>query len=224
MSFISFRRYYLDQELNNIKDKIYGTVLDIGGKKDNRRGSFEPPYLNVIEWLYLNNDKNSNPDILAELPTIPLENNSVDVVICTEVIEYIYNYKQLLVEIKRVLKDDGIFILSLPFLHNLHADYESDYYRFTEVLIKKEIEIAGLNINSFNRMGGIFSVCFDLFRGYLAFQTDRTFLVKFLNRILLGTYRIFLFLDQNLFKNNFYINTGYFLLIKNKISNKDENN
>ena len=99
MEFISFRRFYLDLLLEENKQVFKGRVLDVGGKKDNRRGDFIPPYERVDEWLFLNNDKQSNPDILTDLPDIPLEDNSVDVVLCTEVIEYIYDYKKLLSEI-----------------------------------------------------------------------------------------------------------------------------
>ena len=57
MSFISFRRYYLDHELDENKQIFKGRVLDIGGKKDNRRGSFVPPYEQVDEWVFLRSEE-----------------------------------------------------------------------------------------------------------------------------------------------------------------------
>lgn len=46
--------------------------------------------------------------------SIPLEENSVDVVVSFETIEHIEDYRTFMAEVKRVLKDDGLFILSTP--------------------------------------------------------------------------------------------------------------
>ena len=112
MNFISFRRYYLDLILEENKHVFKGRVLDVGGKRDNRRGSFEPPYEQVEDWVFLNNDKQTNPDILIDLPNIPLEDNSIDVVLCTEVMEYIYDFRELLFQMGRVIKPGGVLILT----------------------------------------------------------------------------------------------------------------
>ncbi|MFZ2545281.1 MAG: class I SAM-dependent methyltransferase [Candidatus Saccharimonadales bacterium] len=45
---------------------------------------------------------------------IPLDDNSIDVVVTFETIEHIKNYKKFLSEVKRVLKNDGLLILSTP--------------------------------------------------------------------------------------------------------------
>ena len=46
--------------------------------------------------------------------SIPLEDNSVDLVVTFETIEHIEDYKQFLDEVKRVLKNDGLAIVSTP--------------------------------------------------------------------------------------------------------------
>ncbi len=45
---------------------------------------------------------------------IPLEDSSIDVIIFEEVIEHIYNSDLAVSEIKRILKEEGILILSTP--------------------------------------------------------------------------------------------------------------
>ncbi len=50
------RRRLLDQALENAIPLMRGRVLDIGGKKKNRRGRFRPPLQHTESWEYLNAD------------------------------------------------------------------------------------------------------------------------------------------------------------------------
>lgn len=51
---------------------------------------------------------------LGDGENIPLPDNSVDVVVTFETIEHVANYKKFMDEIKRVLKKDGLAIISTP--------------------------------------------------------------------------------------------------------------
>src|SRR3989344_88465 len=50
--------------------------------------------------------------IEANLEKMPLEDKSIDVFVSFETIEHIKNYEKFVKEIKRVLKNDGILVLS----------------------------------------------------------------------------------------------------------------
>ncbi len=52
--------------------------------------------------------------LVGNAETIPLEDNTVDVVVTFETIEHIKNYRKFLDEISRVLKPDGLLIISTP--------------------------------------------------------------------------------------------------------------
>ncbi|MBI3397217.1 class I SAM-dependent methyltransferase [Candidatus Woesebacteria bacterium] len=52
--------------------------------------------------------------IISDVLSLPFKNKEMDVVISFEVIEHIKDYPRYLKEIKRVLKDNGKFILSTP--------------------------------------------------------------------------------------------------------------
>ncbi|MBI2995932.1 MAG: class I SAM-dependent methyltransferase [Candidatus Melainabacteria bacterium] len=45
---------------------------------------------------------------------LPFENNSVDYIVCTEVLEHVIDPKIVLRELSRVLKKDGLIIVSIP--------------------------------------------------------------------------------------------------------------
>jgi ubiquinone/menaquinone biosynthesis C-methylase UbiE len=52
--------------------------------------------------------------IICDLNHIPLRNNSVDCVLCLDVIEHIENDAELLKQFRRILKDKGTLIISTP--------------------------------------------------------------------------------------------------------------
>lgn len=83
-------------KLIDSSNKLYGTdILDVALEKAKERvkgGSFS----------------------LQNLESLNFKNNSFDVIMCTDVIEHIPNYKKVLSELKRVLKEDGTLIISFP--------------------------------------------------------------------------------------------------------------
>ena len=57
----------------------------------------------------------SDLDIISDIYNIPVENSTFDVVLCTEVIEHLPDPIKVFSELNRVLKKDGILILTAPF-------------------------------------------------------------------------------------------------------------
>ena len=51
---------------------------------------------------------------LQDISKFSFEDKSFDIVVCTEVIEHVENYNEVLTELKRILKDDGLLILTFP--------------------------------------------------------------------------------------------------------------
>lgn len=59
---------------------------------------------------------------------LPFEDNSFDTVIITEILEHLNHPKKVLKEAKRVLKDGGLAVITVPFGLNLSPDYKKTYY------------------------------------------------------------------------------------------------
>lgn len=51
--------------------------------------------------------------IVADAHKLPFPNKSFDVIICTEVLEHVVNPDKVLIEIKRLLSEDGIVIIEM---------------------------------------------------------------------------------------------------------------
>lgn len=72
-------------------------------------------------------------DVVGDLTALPMANDSLDVVVCTEVLEHCANPFKACQEIRRVLKPRGVLYASCPFAWpDHHSDDYPDYWRFTE--------------------------------------------------------------------------------------------
>lgn len=209
----SFRRKHLDKCLENHVPLMKGKVLDLGGKKINSRGSFIPPVDQVVSWQYLNTDKTTKPDFCCSIEKIPLENESINTVIMTEVLEYLPDPILVFKEIRRVLSTNGYAFISTPLLNPIHGDHWADRARYTPVMLKEYIEKAGLKIQTIDPMGSVGSVIFDTLRVALGYAKGKSGGLIWLRA--LGFFRpVFSIMDKICSNQTIYINTGYFIIIK----------
>ena len=155
------RRNILDKYLCLHQHHMLGDVLDIGGKKENKRGDFRPPMCQVSSWKYLNMDDSCDPDFCCNAASIPVPDASFDLAIMCEVIEHLEKPDEVLRESHRVLKIGGWLIASIPFLFPIHSD-PHDYQRWTETKISMELEKAGYREVKIEEMGGVGAVVHDL--------------------------------------------------------------
>jgi ubiquinone/menaquinone biosynthesis C-methylase UbiE len=87
--------------------------------------------------------------LVGDGESIPLDDDSVDVVITFETIEHIKNYKKFLMEVERVLKKDGIAIVSTP---NDVEFAEGNHFHLHEFKYKELVDLLGKhfkNIDSY---------------------------------------------------------------------------
>ena len=101
-------------------------VLDVGGRIQ--------PYRSLLDGRvrrYLAVDLRHTPlvHVIANGEHLPLKENQFDLVLCTQVLEYVPELRQMVAEIHRVLKPGGTLLLSVPAM--FPADSESDLWRFT---------------------------------------------------------------------------------------------
>lgn len=63
---------------------------------------------------------NSKLDIISDIVDIPLQDKSIDAIMCTEVLEHVPNPIQVLHEFKRLLKPGGYLLITVPFVSFTH--------------------------------------------------------------------------------------------------------
>lgn len=111
-----------------------GITLDIGAKDSPYK-----KYVPFVKYLRLDIDSASKPDICCDAQKIKWGGNYFDNVISVEMLEHIKDPQKAVNEIYRVLKKNGVCILSTRFVSAYHPDLSvgwGDYFRFSEEGLK----------------------------------------------------------------------------------------
>jgi SAM-dependent methyltransferase len=81
---------------------------------------------------YVGCDIRSGPgvDRIEDAQKLTFSDSSIGTVILLETLEHLPDPERAMAEVHRVLRDDGLLLLSVPFSYRLHG-FPSDYWRFT---------------------------------------------------------------------------------------------
>ena len=128
----------------------YGLLLEIGPQEyqDTKK------YFKKIEIQTLDINPNAEANYIGDITKKNkfLANNSFDIIVATEVLEHVLNPFAAIEELYRILKFNGILLISVPFNFRIHGPLP-DCWRFTEYglseLLKKfnSIEIKKVKTN-----------------------------------------------------------------------------
>jgi len=173
---------YIKKDFENQKSI---KVLDLGcGNKPYE--SLVINYLKSVKYIGIDY-YNENADIRLDLnkDKLPFKDNEIDLIICTEVLEHLYNPFHCIKEMKRVLKSGGFIFLSTPFFAPIH-DKKHDYFRFTENFYLRTFnEKEGFKILKISRSNSYLGV-FPLLLGYYLGSKATNFwkyLITFSNKL-----------------------------------------
>ena len=147
-------KFLLLQKIKENTDFVFGVTLDAGSSGINRYGNLFPK---ITKYLTLDIKSECKPDIIASIDNIPLENDSIDSIICTQVIGDVVDPSKVIKEFYRVVRPGGVVLLSESFMNEIHGE-PFDYWRFTSYGLKNLFESNGFNIVKLEQVGGFFSV------------------------------------------------------------------
>lgn len=137
----SLPRTLLNFNLQNIK--LSGQVLDLGSKTD--QASYNRFLQKDDNCKITFTDWHESGEDIIRLnleEKFSIDDNNYDFITCFNVLEHIYDFKNVVNESYRILKSGGIFVGQTPFLVNYHAD-PNDYFRYTHQALEKMFTTSG---------------------------------------------------------------------------------
>lgn len=118
----------------------------------------------------------SHIDLVGTAYEVPVENGVADAIISSQVLEHLERPVDATKEAARILKKDGVMLLSFPFLYPMHAE-PHDYSRITEFNIEKILSDEGFEILETKRIGGFWYLA-GIFTGIYLQPINRGVLKK----------------------------------------------
>ena len=162
--------YFITKELHrNMSDLIpnlSGRLLDIGcGAK---------PYesvCNVDEYIGIEIDdegrqNHTHADVLYDGKVMPFEDKSFDSALSSEVLEHVFNPATLLKEVNRVMKMDGMFLITTPFFWEEHGQ-PYDYVGYTSFGLQHILDENGFAVVEHIKSGNGVEVVFQTMSNYI---------------------------------------------------------
>ena len=141
-----------------------GYVLEIGGGTSMLRAVIERE---VRGAHYISGDiaPTNNTTAAMDGNALPVATGSIDAVIALEVLEHMPNPQRMLAEASRILKPNGMLIVTTPFMFGVH-DYR-DYFRFTPLGLSELLTASGLTLSTVVLRGGTFVSALGLIRNLM---------------------------------------------------------
>lgn len=166
-----FSRKGLAKNLSMLAPKITGKVLDVGcGNK---------PYMSLYsaeEYVGLEVDTPENraakaADLYYDGEHFPFDPGSFDSVVSNQVFEHVRDPDQFLTEISRILRDDGLVLITAPFVWDEH-EQPHDYTRYSSFGMTSILNRHGFEILELRKSVDDIRIVFQLLNAYIHKKTQ----------------------------------------------------
>jgi SAM-dependent methyltransferase len=165
-------RHRLVQAIANHSHNMHGTMMDFGCGSKPYKSLF-----NVDKYVGLDYNGSGHShddeqiDFFYDGKTIPFEDNTFDSVFSTEVFEHVFNLNEILPEINRVMKKDGLILITCPFAI---AEHETpvDFGRYSSFGLKHLMETNGFEVIIQEKLGNSIEVITQFILSYLAIHIN----------------------------------------------------
>jgi ubiquinone/menaquinone biosynthesis C-methylase UbiE len=135
-----------------------GVTLDLGAGSAKYKGLIQP---RVSKYVAFDMEPGPHIDIVGDILALPIESNTYDTVISTQVLEHVKKPWVMASEIYRIVKPGGHLILTAPFMIPYHA-HPGDYFRYTKEGMIDLFTSLGFEIVECSSYGGLFGVISEM--------------------------------------------------------------
>jgi len=150
---------------------LSGKILDVGcGSKP-----YQKFFVNSTEYIGLEIDTPENrnhkkADYFYDGKSFPFENGSFDSILTSQVFEHVFNPDEFLKEVNKVLKTQGVLLLTVPFVWDEH-EQPFDYARYSSFGLRHILEKHGFEIMEQRKSVDDIRVIFQLINDYIYKKT-----------------------------------------------------
>lgn len=163
--------------IKELGDNISGKTLDVGcGTKPYEKYFKSSEYIGLEIETTVHREV-SKADFFYDGTKFPFNNNEFDSIVTNQVFEHVFNPDSFLNEINRVLKKNGILLLTVPFVWDEH-EQPYDFARYSSFGIKSVLEKNGFEIIAQRKTVTNFGVIIQLINGYIYKMTVRNSLIR----------------------------------------------
>lgn len=187
-----------------------GKMLDFGcGNKPYRHLFTVEQYIGIDIENEAHSHEGEPVDVIYDGKTIPFENNFFDCAFASEVFEHVFNLDEVLVEIRRVIRKDGVLLITIPFVWYQH-EKPNDFARYTEFGIRHILSKNGFEVLKHEKTTSFFETAVQCWISYLyeAVFPRNNFLRVLLSVFFIAPFNIFGIIGSKIFPKNydFYLN------------------
>lgn len=165
-----FARKGLHQHITALAPFIKGKTLDIGcGQKPYEKYFTSSEYIG-LEIDSPENRRRKKADYFYDGKKFPFYDREFDSVIVNQVLEHVFNPDEFLSDIHRVLKEDGMLLLSIPFVWDEH-EQPFDYARYSSFGLRYLLNKHNFEIIEYRKSVNDIRIIFQLINAYIYKKT-----------------------------------------------------
>lgn len=152
--FFNSSRYFLQRFLEEAAQQMSfnAYILDAGAGDCRYASLFSHTKYFALDFAQVDKSYGSL-DVIADLASIPLANESFDAIICTQVLEHVPSPQMVLAEFYRLLRPGGSLWITVPLYYEEH-EIPFDYYRYTQYGLRFLFEKAGFIVEEIGWLEG----------------------------------------------------------------------
>jgi SAM-dependent methyltransferase len=164
------------ESLQYAAPRARGRLLDVGCGDKQHEHIFRPfvdSYLGIEhEATYAATDASTHQvkaDLLYDGKHLPFDDGTFDTVLSVQVLEHTPRPAELVSEMARVLRRDGVLLMTVPFSFRLHEE-PHDYLRFTPHILRELCQNAGMTVEEIVPRGSLWTLIAHKLNSYLGLQ------------------------------------------------------